>query len=352
MAAGGWGWGVGSGWPLAAQAVPGGGGLSPEHAAFLDFLTNRPPVREVVFELSGNRYVVYHPDGSMEDQSGRRPFVPVRGSLQTETFFLDFPESRHPQLSPYVYGESADYYWTVTTNVVVLAPKEGPGAHPENGVEFSAKNARRDLEGLLMLGLEEAEPGTLNWLTPTSFVARSAGRWGREPVPVRGQLYLDAAGRPLRLEYQAADPKTLHREVRYTYGEGAGRLPRELVISGRGLPRFKDKQLRHLTNRIVRLETGVVERVEGRGFVPSMFIPEGDPHQRDLLVHSNGLRYRATELGLILDEGTEPPAWALAGRKPGKVQYFWWATLVVAAGGFVGWWGWRRRRVLTNQPKN
>jgi hypothetical protein len=351
MAAGGWGWGPGSVWSLTAQAVPGGGGLSPEHAAFLDFLTNRPPVREVVFELSGNRYVGYLPDGSMLDQSELWPFVPVRGSLQTETFFLDYPKSRLPELSPYVYGESADYYWAVTTNAVVLAPKEGPGAHPENGMEFLAKNARRDLEGLLMLGLEEVEPGTLSWLTPTSFEARSVDRWVRKPVPVQGQLYLDAAGRPLRLEYQAADPKTLHREVRYTYGEG-GRLPRELVISGRGLPRFKDKQLRHLTNRIVRLETGMVERVKGRGFVPSMFIPEGDPHQRVLLVDSNGLQYRATELGLILDEGAEPPAWALAGRKPGKVQYFWWATLVVAAGGFVGWWGWRRRQAPTNPQKD
>lgn len=349
LATGGWflfgGWrslDLGVGLLLADQTDWGNGSLSPQHAALLNFLTNRPPIQEVVFELSRNHYAMYLPDGRLEDQSAFPPFLPVRGSLQAGTFFVEYPQSYHPNLSPFTKGESAEFYWEVTTNVVVLAPKEGPGADPRNGTERLVKHARRTLQQRLMLGLEEVEPDTLSWLTPTSFVAQSVPLRDGATVPLRGLLYLDQQKRPHRVEYQASDRKILHRQVRYMYGEGAGLLPQEIVISGRNFIHFRDNKLRHLTNRILRLETGVVETAVSRGFLPTMFIPAGDQH-RVLLVHSNGMQYRVTELGLVLDQGVEPPSWAIAQGKPGTLQYVWLTTLLVAAGGFVGWWIWRRR---------
>ncbi|RME95590.1 MAG: hypothetical protein D6766_02915 [Verrucomicrobia bacterium] len=316
-------------------------GLSAEHVALMEFLTNRPPIKRVEFDLSYNRIFPEEPPDP--------PFVRVRASLQPGGFYFQFP-TPYPFRTPYTKGESADYYWGVTSNVVSLAPKSGPGADPKNGTQIVVENERKELEELLQFGLEEAAPGSIHWLTPTNFVASTRPLKNGERLRLTGRLILDRDGRPKELRYQDAERRAIDIVVRYRYEERGAVLPKTTIVQ-------RDKSIirphpgqRLMTNILVSLEPGVVPEA-AQGFTPSMFIGEQDP-PRELLINSNGVRYVVTELGMIRNEGVEPPAYALVTERPGAARYGGLVVTVALACGFVWWLGKRRRQPTTPNQKS
>lgn len=296
--------------------------LTPEHATFLEFLTNRPAIKEIVFELSPNRFHIIDRDGKPIPLP---PFVPARGALQPKGFFWQYPTAQ-PNVMPCAYGESVDTYWTVGTNAVSLAPKTGPGADPRNGGQILVEHYRTLLGSLLLLGIEDAAPDSLNWLTPVQFEAVS---WKNPLVRLAGRLNLDAEGLPAHLNYQAASGPQLECRVQYRYDRRGAVLPRTVVHTRK----VKDRPPESFTNLIRRLEIGLLPEAS-EGFRPSLFVDEQDRH-RGLLVFSNAVQYRVTELGMVRDEGVVPPAYALAKRRPGLAEYSAWGLAVVAAAFFV-----------------
>lgn len=312
--------------------------LAPEHVAFLEFLTNRPAIKEIVWELSANRFTRTKPDGTPDPLPVA--FVPARGALQPNGFFWEYPTDQ-PDVMPCAYGESVDIYWTVDTNVVSLAPKSGPGAHPQNGAQLLVEYYRSLLLKLLQLGIEDAAPGSLVWSSPVQFEAVAA----REPqVRLVGRLSLDAEGVPVRLEYRAASGPLLECRVDYRY-ERRGRVLPGSVVHTR---RTKEQQDVSYTNLIRRVEFGLVPEA-AEGFRPSRFVDEQDRH-RSLLIDSNAVCYRVTELGMVRHGGVEPPAYALAQTQTRWMSYSLWG-LAIASATFLAW-RLARREKSTSQPGN
>ncbi len=312
------------------------GTITPEHAAFLQFLTNRPAIKEIVFELSPNRFHIIDREGKPVPLP---PFVPARGALQPKGFFWEYPTAQ-PNTMPCAYGESVDTYWTVGTNAVSLAPKTGPGADPRNGGQILVERYRTLLGSLLLLGIEDAAPDSLTWPTPVQFEAVS---WKNPLVRLTGRLTLDAEGLPAQLDYQAASGPPLEGRVQYRYDRRGAVLPSTVVH----MRKVKDRPPESFTNLIRRLETGLLPEA-AEGFRPSLFVDEADRH-RGLLVFSNASRYRVTALGMVRDEGVVPPAYALAKRRPGLTEYSAWGLAVAAAAFFV-WRLVRRGKTKPFQP--
>ncbi len=286
----------------------------PEHAAFLEFLTNRPPIKEIVFELSTGRFRALRPDGTPVPL---RPFVPARAALQPQGFFWEYPTDQ-PNVMPCIYGESVDTYWTVDTNVVSLAPKTGPGADPRNGAAILVEHYRGLLRSLLLLGIEDAAPDSLEWLTPVEFKATSR----QNPlVRLTGRLTLDGEGLPARLEYRAASGPQLECLVQYRYDRRGAVLPGTVIHTRK----VKDRPPESYTNLIRHLEIGLLPEA-AEGFLPSLFVDEHDRH-RSLLVDSNAATYRLTALGLVPHVGAAPPAHALVKPGPGWAQYLAWSAI-------------------------
>ncbi len=312
--------------------------LAPEHVAFLEFLTNRPAIKEIVWELSANRFTRTKPDGTPDPLPVA--FVPARGALQPGGFFWEYPTDQ-PLTKAAIYGESVDMYWWVSTNTVALAPRRGPGAHPQNGMQILGQNYRALLLKLLQLGIEDAAPDSMVWPTPVQFEAMTA----REPrVRLVGRLSLDTQGVPMQLEYRAASGPLLECRVDYRY-ERRGRVLPGSVVHTR---RTKDRPVESYTNLIRRLEIGLLPEA-AEGFRPSLFVDEQDRH-RSLLIFSNAVRYRVTELGMVRDEGVEPPAYALVQTRTGWMSYSLWGLATVSATFLV--WRLAGRGKSTSQPRN
>ncbi len=294
--------------------------LTPEHAFFLEFLTNRPAIKEIVWELSANRFTPIGADGKPAPLPV--PFVPARGALQPGGFFWEYPTNQ-PNVMPCAYGESVDTYWTVDTNVVSLAPKSGPGAHPQNGAQFLVEYYRSLLLKLLLLGIEDAAPDSLEWLTPAQFEAVSH----QNPlVRLTGRLSLDAEGLPAQLEYRAAGGPLLECRVDYRYDQRGRVLPGSVVHTRR----TKDRPVEFYTNLLRRVEFGLLPKA-AEGFRPSFFVDEQDRH-RSLLIDSNAMTYRVTDMGLVLHMGVEPPAHALVKPpRSGWMAYALWGMAILSA---------------------
>lgn len=307
---------------FAGQAVEAKGevaALAPEHVAFLEFLTNRPAIKEIVWELSANRFTPIGSDGKPAPLPV--PFVPARGALQPKGFFWEYPTDQ-PFRMPCAYGESVDTYWTTVPHAVSLAPKSGPGAHPRNNPQILVEKYRSLLLKLLLLGIEDATPDSLEWLTPVQFEAVSH----QNPlVRLTGRLSLDAEGVPVQLEYRAAGGPLLECRVDYRYDQRGRVLPGSVVHTRR----TKDRPVESYTNLIRRVEFGLLPEA-AEGFRPSLFVDEQDRH-RDLLIHSNAVRYRVTELGMVRHEGVEPPAYALVKPRTGWMTYSLWGMAILSA---------------------
>jgi len=76
-------------------------GLTPEHRSLLQWITNRPPIREIVLKLSANHRSLGQPKGG---------FFLVRGAIQPGRFLLHMERDPLTGMRRTV-GESDRYYW-------------------------------------------------------------------------------------------------------------------------------------------------------------------------------------------------------------------------------------------------
>jgi thiol-disulfide isomerase/thioredoxin len=261
-------------------------------------------------------------------------FVPVRGAIQDKGFYLQFPTT-YPWSIRVVYGISSSNYWSVDDRSVGSAAMEGaPGASPNNADEIRAHRNKALLERILLLGIEDAVPGSLQFTSETNFVARINRNSGRL---LEGQFILDAAGIPTKAEYHdQRSSAELQCDVSYIYSPQNPAFPPSQVIAYR---RQKGES-KTLTNIIDSIQTGF-DKAASNGYTADLFLTPITT-TRDIYTWSNGVRYLATsegqllvDIGKPLPEGAKRVAERIHQKQQGNKSSF-----NNAAGEFPVSWTW------------
>ena len=252
-------------------------------------------------------------------------------SLQPNTFFVHI--DRHPLLkAPHWIGESRQWYWDLWPDVLSLAPKEGPGADPENNPQWLAQSDRRDADKWLRFGAQEFYE--LRFLDAIHFVGKNS--WHPDyGIPLRGQLLLDERGIPIGTKFGGERivkyagkrrkwyVRCVSRFVGWKKFDGGKWLLPEMVVYEKkfrvyDLEKEKDWTF---TNRVVKIKTGLLSKdVE---YVPSQFMDTNHPPPM-LCIYSNRIRYLVTKAGWVRFEGQEPPP--LARKASRSARAFLWAV--------------------------
>lgn len=263
--------------------------------AFKQFLTNRPPIKEAEVDLSTDRFMA--PERIKPSWPA---FIPVRGAIQARGFYLQYP-TVYPWQLRIVYGMSTSNYWSVDDRSVGFAALEGSlGASTNNADEVRAYNNKARLDRILLLGIEDAVPGSLQFTSETNFVARINRASGGE---LDGVFILDSAQVPVKAEYHDThSPGGLKGEVSYVYSPTNPSFPPSQII----LCRRDNRQSRIFTNIIHKLDIGI-DSSAINGYSADMFLTPAAA-TRDIYIWSNGLRYLAASDGqLTVNMGTPLP---------------------------------------------
>ncbi|HMO85852.1 MAG TPA: hypothetical protein PKC18_13135 [Lacipirellulaceae bacterium] len=289
--------------------------LTPEHRFLRELLAGSPPIVELHAELSFNRF----PDAPLYEQRGVPvpAYVLIRGSIQPEGFFFQYPTS-HPLGEWLATGENERDCWAVQEHFVGISPKEWA---TDDSVIYGANKLLQLLKAVLMLGVEDARYGTIEWESDST---RFQAILLRDPSRrLNGELELDKHGLPSKLRYQDSTRDGIRAEVAYTYEERGAVPPRMIVYNRAG---GGDRPVRW-TNLILRLELGRLPD-GAEAFLPSRFVGENDRHIR-FSMYSNSVRYLVTASGLIPNPGGAPPSDHL--MMPDHARRWWMPALILMA---------------------
>ncbi len=281
-------------------------GLTPEHRSLLQWITNRPPIREIVLKLSANHRSLGQP---------KEAFFLVRGAIQPGRFLLHMERDPLTGMRRTV-GESDRYYWKLTPRVVSIAPKTGPGA--------SEKNLQR-LNSLLdkSLLLSWSQPGlgyvahctqgkkiewkSIRFLDSTNF----AGYWSYGEIPIHGYLILNQAGIPVGSHYEGRRKGEFIivdgvLEQWSRWGNGDWYLPKRWVEHVRKRTDLSGTTEKYLTNEIVSLKIGFSPNAE-KIFRLSTYLTSNEL-PREVYMGSNGVMHELTQAGWrpLSNEGPPP----------------------------------------------
>jgi hypothetical protein len=262
--------------------------------AFQSFLAAPPWIKQVVFELSGNSFVIVDPGTKPKIHKARMVF---EASLQPDTFYSkslsNSPFANHPEFgNGLVLGRSGTSFWKMSADQrdIYFATAAGIGGQKDQeGVQHEVNSSEETVQNVLSLGIGHLKPGSLTWNNPRSFTALSKWDMGK----ISGTLTEGSDRSPTKLEYTMEKWPKLHMIAYYDYAPGETFPPRKIdrATIEDGHEKILD------TTRIFTLDVG--ERDSSlAGFTPQDFRSTDSKLAMNVFYASNG------DLSIVQPNGT------------------------------------------------
>lgn len=262
-----------------------------EGQKFRDFLSDPPPIKMIVFGVSGENYRMIK-DG--KDLGHPKGTVMYEAGLQGESFYLKMltnaPFAHPGVVNGTVYGRSRDKFWKLMpNNVDIYFADTDPSANTNgpNAMLGEVQHYRDLLTRALQLGIEHLVPGTLQWLDQTVFTADSA--YGN----LNGRITTEDDGLPMSIQFTYEKLPGVARQVVYRYS-GAKFPPHEIV----GTIVAEGKTIRLATSTIEELIVGS-EAPDFRGYLPTDFRSTDKDLPINLLYYTNNINHQVNPDGTL-----------------------------------------------------
>jgi hypothetical protein len=214
-------------------------------------------------------------------------FCPFKASLQPNGFFYqclsDFPYGRS-----YIYCESIDKYWQITSNEIDVASKQlSQGASETNRLKIVCADMKQHLVDVLNLGIEGLDNKTITWTSQNEFTSPLLD-WIGKPTSGKIQVKIESFYQNLPASLRCISTTEKGRqqyEIIFRYDQPV-LPPREIIIK-----KSINGNMLYFTNVIHNITFGLREDAI-QGFMPSNFFP-GNLVPVRFIVESNGFAYVA-----------------------------------------------------------
>ncbi len=350
----------------ASTNVPVGPPSPPQSLAesFRQFLSHRPPIKDIVFRIS-NAYaspdleVGIGPPGRTHTEKFDFPGSSTyEAAVQPKGYYLKFLDNPatyfvitngHYVYKPpkpgeeEVYGADERVVWSLGKGYDRVAGFTSrppyPGASPKNTQPVVQGWLLRDtLDRVLYLGLDHLIGSKIVWDTPLQFSASQQG----QPEAFGDVVSTNSSGLPLRLEYRLRKAPSTIYVVAYSFpAKGTPYLPRRITLGRRA----GAKTLWRYTNFIDEIDLGL-DATAAQGYHLSDFL-SADQVLANLVTESNGVEYKVTRAGnlaVVKFEKDPYRVYRQATAKPGPGYGGIAAMVAVSAGLLIlGAWALRRR---------
>ncbi|MEI6394455.1 MAG: hypothetical protein WCT12_25520 [Verrucomicrobiota bacterium] len=291
------------------------------YSDFAAYLTNKPWVKEMVVDLSRNRYMPSNIEVPADPFSG---FSTWKGALQPGGFYFqcisNTPWTVRKGSSGVVFGESSEEFWEASSGAIMTASKRPEkGASENNGRAQVCGHFKRELTGVLNLGIEGLDNKNITWTSPKEFNSpflNSFGRATESRIKVTVELFDGALPKRLRSVVMTGRNKTQESQITCEYS--APVLPPRRVVFRKSV---NGRFVGIFTNIIQDIVFGVISNSEV-GFLRSDFVSDEAAATRRRIEERNGQTYivHSNSVQELVDD-TATTAALQQNMRIGSLQY-------------------------------